>query len=60
MGKKKQKFKRISLKQNSVSFIHGNVINLDISYVIISYFLYTWSRHLNADFMLGNCLVGVD
>ena len=47
MGKKKQKFER-------------NVINSDISYVIISYFLYTWSRHLNADFMLGNCLVGVD
>ena len=32
----------------------GNVINLDNSYEIISYFLYTWSRHLNADFLLGN------
>ena len=31
MVKEKQKFKRICLKRNSVSFIHGNVMNIDIS-----------------------------
>ena len=36
-----------------VSFIHGNVVNLYISYE-----LDTWSRDLNTDFTLGNCLFG--
>ena len=44
-------FKGISLKQDSVSFIHENVIDLHISHE-----LNTWSRHLNTEFTLGNCL----
>ena len=36
-----------------MAFIHRNVVN---SY--ISYKLDTWSRDLNADFTLGNCLFG--
>ena len=44
-------FKGISLKQDSVSFIHENVVDLHISHE-----LNTWSRHLNKEFTLGNCL----
>ena len=49
-GKGKIKFKGICLKQDSVSFIHGNV-NLYIFYETD-----TWSRDLNTDFTLENCL----
>ena len=51
--KGKTRFEGICLKQGSVSFIHGNVINLDISYE-----LDTRSRDLNKDFKWGNCLFG--
>ena len=51
---KKVKYKGICLKQDSVSFIHGNIVN---SY--ISYELDTWSRGLKTDFTLGNCFFGV-
>ena len=36
-----------------MSFIHGNVVDLYITYE-----LDTWSRDLNKDFSLGNCLFG--
>ena len=39
------------LKQDSVSFLQKNVVN-----VYINYNLDTWSRYLNTDFTLGNCL----
>ena len=52
-GKGKIRFKGICLKQDSVSFIHGNVVHLYISYK-----LDTCSRDLNTDFRLGNCLLG--
>ena len=48
---KKVKFKGIYLKQDSVSFLHKIVLNFCISYQ-----LDTWSRHLNTDFTLFNCL----
>ena len=49
---------KISWKQfkSSISsniFLHKNVVNLFISYT-----LGTWSRNLNTDFTLGNCLYG--
>ena len=44
-------FKRICLKQKSVSFLHKNIVNFYISYK-----LDTWSKDLNTDFTLGNCL----
>ena len=47
------KFKGIFLKQDSVSFLHKKVVN---SY--ISYTLDTWSKDLNTNFTLGNCLLG--
>ena len=47
------KFKEICLKQGSVSFIHGNEVN-----VCFSYKLDTWSRDLNTGFTYGNCLFG--
>ena len=50
-GKRKAKFKGICLKQDSVSFIPGNVVNLNTSYK-----LDTLLRDLNTDFVLGNCL----
>ena len=50
-GKGKIKFKGICLKQDSVSFIHMNVIN-----VYISYELDIWSRDLNTDSTLGTFL----
>ena len=40
--KGKIKFKGICLKQDSVCFAHGNVVNLYIFYE-----LFTWSRDLN-------------
>ena len=43
------KFSGNCLRQDSISFIHGNVINLYISYK-----LDTSSRDLNTDFTLGN------
>ena len=46
-GKRKAKIKGICLKQETVSFIHGNVVNLNISYE-----LDTLSRDLNTDFAL--------
>ena len=50
-GKRKAKIKVICFKQDSASFIPGNVVNLNTSYK-----LDTWSRDLNTDFTLGNCL----
>ena len=47
------KLKGIYLKQNSVSFLHKNIVN---SY--ITYELDTWSKDLNTEFILGNCLFG--
>ena len=46
-------FKGICLKQKRVSFLHKNIVNLYISYK-----LDTWSKDLNTDFTLGNCLFG--
>ena len=50
-GKRKAKIKVICFKQDSASFIPGNVVNLNTSYK-----LDTWSRDLSTDFTLGNCL----
>ena len=47
-------FKGICLKQDSVSFLHGNLVNLYISYK-----LDTWWKYLNIYFTLGNCLFEV-
>ena len=47
------KFRGICLKQESVSFLHKNIVNLHITYE-----LHTWSKDLNTDFTLGNCLFG--
>ena len=47
-GKWEIKFKGICFKQDNVYFIHGNVVNLYISYKSD-----TWSRDLNTDFALG-------
>ena len=41
------------LKQNSVSFLHKNLVNLYITYKLDA-----WSKDLNTDFTLGNCLFG--
>ena len=41
------------LRQDSVPFLHKNVVNLYITYE-----LDTWSRDLNIDFTLVNCLFG--
>ena len=41
------------LKQNSVSFLHKNIVNLYITYK-----LDTWPRDLNTDFTLGKYLIG--
>ena len=45
------KFKGIFLREDSISFIYGNVVNLYVAYK-----LNTWSRvmDLNTDFRLGN------
>ena len=47
------KFKGICLRQDSVSFLHKNIVNLYILYK-----LDTCSKDLNPDFTLGNCLFG--
>ena len=46
------KFAGNCLKLSSIS-LHQNIIDLYISYT-----LDTWSRDLNTDFRLGNCLFG--
>ena len=50
---KKVELKAICLRQDSVSFLQKNVVNLYISYESD-----TRSRDLNTDFTLGNCLFG--
>ena len=50
---KKLEFKGICLKEDSVSFLHKNVVNFYISYKVD-----TWPRDLNTDFTLGNSLFG--
>ena len=50
---KKVELKGICLKQESVSLLHKNIVN-----VYISSKLDTCSRDLNTDFTLGNCLFG--
>ena len=47
------KFDSSCLKQDKVSFTHGNSVN-----VLIVYELYMWSRDLNTDFTLKFCLFG--
>ena len=47
----KLKFNGNCSKQDSVSFLHKNVVNLYITYK-----LDTWSRDLNTEFILCNCL----
>ena len=41
------------MKLEKISFNHKNVVNL-----FIAYELDTWSRDLNMDFTLGDCLFG--
>ena len=41
------------MKQDRVSFTHRNIVNVFIVYV-----LDTWSRDLNTDFTLKDCLYG--
>ena len=48
------KFERSSLKQDKLSFTHGNVVK-----IFIVYELDVWSRDLNTDFTLNDCLFGV-
>ena len=50
-GKGKIKLKGIWFKQDNVSFIHGNVVNLYISYELDQLI-----RNLNLNFTLDNCL----
>ena len=45
--------KAICLRQDTISFIHGNILNLYISYK-----LGTWSRDFDVDFTLGNSSFG--
>ena len=47
------KFHGNNLRQDSVPFLHKNVVTLYISYK-----LDTWSRDLKTDFTLGICLFG--
>ena len=47
------KFKGICLIQDNISFTHRNVVNFFIFYV-----LDTWSRDLNTEIKLGDCLFG--
>ena len=49
----KVKFNGSCLRQDSISFIHENIVNLYIFHK-----LDTWSRDLNTDFILGNCFFG--
>ena len=53
-SRKRIELKWSCLKQYNVTFIPRNVVNL-----FIIYELDTWSRHLNADFILKDCLFGV-
>ena len=53
-SRKRIELKWSCLKQYNVTFIPRNVVNL-----FIIYELDTWSRHLNADFILQDCLFGV-
>lgn len=46
-------FEEISIRQDSISFIHRNVVNCCIAYE-----LDTRSGALNTDFTLGSCLFG--
>ena len=48
------KFNGDCLKQNSESFINGDVSNLCISYKFNA-----WSKDLKGDLALSNCLFGV-
>ena len=45
--------KGICLKQKSVSFLYKDIVNLYISYKSD-----TWSKDLNTNFTLDNCLFG--
>ena len=45
--------KGICLKQDSISFLYKNIVNLYITYE-----LDTRSKDLSTDFILGNCLFG--
>ena len=47
------KFKGNYLSQGNIYFTHRNVLNL-----FIVYKLDTWSRNLNSDFTLDDCLFG--
>ena len=47
------KFKEMCLKQNIVSFLHKDIVNLYATYK-----LGAWSEDLNTDFTLGNWLYG--
>ena len=46
-------FYGICLRQDRISYIYRNLINLHIVYR-----LDTWSRDLNTDFTVGSCLFG--
>ena len=46
-------FEEISIRQDSISFIHRNVVNCCIAYELDA-----WSGALNTDFTLGSCLFG--
>ena len=48
---RKVKFEGICLKRDSESFLHKKIVNLYIYYE-----LNTWSKDLNTDSALGNCL----
>ena len=45
----------VSLRKDSISFIHKTVVNL---YIVHE--LDTWSRDLNTGFTLGDCLFGAE
>ena len=49
----KVKFDGNCLRKNNASFLHENVVNLYITYKLVS-----WSRDLNRVFTLGICLFG--
>ena len=49
----KVKFDGNCLRENNASFLHENIVNLYITYKLVS-----WSRNLNRVFTLGNCLLG--
>ena len=45
------KFKGIRLKQNCACFLNKNIVSLHIAYKLVA-----WSKDLNKDFKLVNCL----